>query len=238
MVALAALVAAACSSSEDTTTTTATDTTTTTAAAPTTTTTAPTDTTGTTVAGETTTTAEGETTTTLAPAAVPPTAVIGLLEPYSPAGGELFPAGSVEAHWYQWNGFYVVLYRGFDAAAGREICAGNSALVEGTGFVAVTNSPYLGAADAICVDPVGAILEPPAGVRACGPLLYYLTVIPIDTEGTLYGTLEIGSGNNVWEGQTSQATANPGVPSFEPDLPAYALPPSDVDDLTTVTCAV
>jgi hypothetical protein len=233
-----ALLATACSAGEDTTTTAAEASATTTApVAETTTTAAPATTTTSPAAGETTTTVEGETTTTLAAAVVPATNTIGVLQPYSTGGGDLFPAGSVEAHWYQWDGSYIVLYRGFDAASGQEICAGNSILIEGVGFESVTNSPHLDTADAICVD-ADKVLEAPGGVRACGSLLYYLTEIPIDGEGTLFGTLEIGFGDDVWEGQTSQALTNPSVPEFEPDLPAYELPPSDLDELGAITCGV
>ena len=52
----------------------------------------------------------------------------------------------------------------------------------------------------------------------------------------VYGTLEIGYGDDVWEGQTSQAIASSTVPEFRPGLPAYELPPSEVDDLTTIEC--
>jgi hypothetical protein len=234
IVASFALVAAACSSSEATTTTTQPVTSTTAATTTTglvTTTTAVEQTTTTTTGGEDTTT----TTAAVEAAEISATSAIGLLQPYSPGGGDLFPPASVEAHWYQWEGLYVVLYRGFDAAAGREICAGNSVLIEGPGFSSVTKSPYLSGADEICID-ADKILEPPDGVQACGSLLYYLTEIPIDADGTLFGTLEIGLGDGEWDGQTSQAVSDPAVPEFRPGLAAYQLPPSDADDLGTIIC--
>ena len=219
-----ALIAVACGSSDETTTTAAID-------DPTT------STTTTTVAQQTTTVAVETTTTTSAPPpveAVAPTTAIGVLQAYSPGGGDLFPPGSVEAHWYQWDGLYVVLYRGFDAAAGNEICAGNSILLEGVGFSNVTNSPYLGEVDAICVG-ADSIANPPQGVYACGALLYYLTEIPIDVEGTLYGTLEIGTAAG-FNGQTSQTASNTTVPEFEPGLEGYDLPPGDIDAGGAVSC--
>jgi len=230
-----ALVTTACGSSDDTTTTGAPIAiiTPTTAEEATTTTAAET----TTSEAEVTTTAGGEETTTteLVAAVVAPTTAIGSLEPYGPGeGGHMFPPGSVEAHWYQWNGSYVVLYRGFDATAGQEICAGNS-ILEDLGFNHVTNSPYLNDADVICID-AAEILEPPDGVQACGPLLYYLTAIPVDTSGTLYGTMEIGFGDGRWEGQTSTTPSDASVPQFEPGLAAYELPASGVDDLGVIAC--
>ncbi len=190
----------------------------------------------TTTAAETTTTAAETTRSAGSAAVVAATTAIGVLEPYSDGGAELFPPGSVEAHWYQWDGSYVVLYRGWDAAsaASRQgICAGASILPpSGPPWLFVTNSPYRGDAEAICVN---AAKIDPFGVQSCGPLLYYLTEIPIDEEGTLFGTLEIGDASG-FNGQTSEAPADPEVPQFEPNRAAYELPPADVDSLGTVTC--
>ena len=208
-----------------TTTTTTTEATTTTTEATTTTTEA-----------ATTTTAPAETTTTAPPTAVvAETPIRGVLQPYGDgSGADLFPPGSVEANWYRWGDLYVVLYRGFDAAAEQQICAGNS-IQEEAGFNHVTNSPHLGAADEICVG-TARIAEPPSGVVACGSLLYYVTEIPTATEGVLWGTLEIGTAAG-FSGQTSQALPDlAATPEFLPDQAAYELPPSDFDDLTIVTC--
>ena len=58
---------------------------------------------------------------------------------------------------------------------------------------------------------------------------------PIDEPGTLFGTLEIGDASG-FNGQTSEAPADPEVPQFEPDRAPYELPPADVDSLGTVDC--
>lgn len=192
----------------------------------------------TTTAAETTTTA-AETTTTTAPAGseVAETPIVAELQPYNDQGADLFPPGSVQAHWYQWNGLYVVLYRGFDASGGMPICAGNS-IQEASGFNYVSDSPF-GAAVADICDGVPKVAEAPSGVYSCGALLYYLTEIPTDTIGNLYGTLEIvQDGASVVYGQTSAVTGQiDATPEFEPGLTAYELPPSTVDDLTSVSCA-
>ena len=168
------LIVAACSDDDAATTTAAT------AASTTTTTTAETTSTA---AETTTTTTEPATTTTAAPTAgtVGATPVVGVLVPYSANGGGLFPPSSVEAHWYQYEDSYVVLYRGFDASAGTPICAGNS-IFDGSTFTNISNSPHLGTTDEICVG-APTIAESPAGVYACGALLYYVTQIPTDIEG-------------------------------------------------------
>lgn len=231
MLCVLAMIAAACSSdSTDTTAAAASDETTSTSQATTTTAAA------TTTTEAATTTAAPTTTTTAAPAGavVAATPIVGQLEPYSAGGAELFPAGSVEAHWYQWDGMYVVLYRGFDAASGEPICAGNS-IHNGTTWVNISNAPHAGTAEDIC-DGVPKAAEPPAGVYACGSLLYYLTEVPVDTAGTLFGTLEIVA-DGAADGQTSQAATDlAATPEFEPGLTAYELPPSNVDDLGSASC--
>ena len=231
------LIAAGCGSSSDdssttstageaATTTTAAETTTTTTAA-TTTTTAPTTTT---TAALTTTTTEGSDT------AVPATPIVGVLSAYGPGGESMFPAGSVEAHWYQWDGLYVVLYRGFNTLLGDPICAGNSILEMDGQFEYICNSPHEGTVAEIC-DGVPKLADAPSGVYSCGALLYYLTEIPTETVGTLFGTLEIVRGG-VGDGQSSIAESDiASTPEFEPGLASYELPPSDVDNGGTVVCS-
>jgi len=205
-----------------------------------TTTTAPTTTTTeeTTTTTEATTTSSTEAPTTTVPPSVtvPATPVVGVLTPYNDGGAGLFPPESVEAHWYQWEGFYVVLYRGFDASAADPICAGNSIRVGENQWDFISNSPYLGTADEICVG-APRIAEPPAGVFACDTLLYSVTEIPVETEGLgLFGTLEIGTADG-FGGQTSEALIDiAATPEFLPDQAAYELPPSDVDPGGLVTC--
>jgi hypothetical protein len=193
----------------------------------------------TTAPAATTTAPDAPTTTTqgIDAAVVAPTPVVGPLEPYSDNAEDLFPTGSVEAHWYQWNGLYVVLYRGYDALSGQEICAGNSIFPPGQIWIYITNSPHIGVADEICID-TAKIAEAPSGVRACGSLLlYYVTEIPTDVEGDLYGTLEIGSGGGNWNGHTGFTPSDlANTPEFEPGLAAYELPPSDFDALGVVDC--
>lgn len=223
------VVAASCSSSDadDTTTTTTPAATTSTTQAATTTTAAPTT---------TTTAAPETTTTTMAPAGyeVAESPVFAELQPYSAGGAELFPAGSVQAHWYQWDGLYVVLYRGFDASDGTPICAGNSAQ-EAAGFNYISDSPHNGTVDEIC-DGVPKVAEPPSGAFSCGPLLYMVTEIPTDVVANLWGTLEIVKGGAA-DGQTSAAQGNiDATPEFEPGLDAYVLPATSVDAGGPITC--
>jgi hypothetical protein len=163
------------------------------------------------------------------------TPIVDDLSPYSLEGEALFPPESVEAHWYQWDGLYVVLYRGFDASSGEPICAGNSIQEEGGRFANISNSPHEGTVAEIC-DGVPKLADAPSGVYACGALLYYLTEIPTETVGQLFGTLEIVTAGRS-DGQSSSADSEiAATPEFEPGLDGYDLPPSAVDDGGTVTC--
>ncbi len=80
------------------------------------------------------------------------------------------------------------------------------------------------------------VADAPSGAYACGALLYYLTEIPTETVGKLFGTLEIVKGG-LSDGQSSSAASNiTDTPEFEPGLDAYALSPSAVDEGGTVAC--
>jgi hypothetical protein len=153
------------------------------------------------------------------------------------AGADMFPPGSVEAAWYQWNGFYVALYRGFNLADVGPVCPGTSQFV--TGWTEISNSPAPQGADASCAGAPN-IVTAPQGAHECGDLLYYVTIIPVDpaTEGViLYGSMERSAGSGAFDGQTSQAGADAAnTPEFEPGLTAYSLPASAVDDAQVVTC--
>ncbi|MFQ5968598.1 MAG: hypothetical protein ACE5MI_13485 [Acidimicrobiia bacterium] len=185
-----------------------------------------------------TTTEPAPTTTTAVAEEIAATPVGAVLQPYPPdeaGGANLFPPGSVEANWYQWpdEGLYVVLYRGLSIADTGPLCAGNSMF--SAGFRHVTNSPIIGTADELCVD-AAKIAEAPSGVRQCDTLVYYVTEIPTDVEGDLFGTMEINDGTG-FRGQTSTvATDLASTPVFTPDLAAYSLPASGVDDAHTVAC--
>jgi hypothetical protein len=160
--------------------------------------------------------------------------VVGVLQPYNEGGAALFPSESVEAHWYQWDGLYVVLYRGFDASDGTPMCPGNSTADAAGAYTSISNSPHNGEADAIC-DIAPKIADAPSGAYACDTLLYYLTEIPTSAEGTLWGTLELLNG--AIAGHTSVTPIDlANTPDFEPGLDAYDLPASGVDAGGVIAC--
>lgn len=226
------LIAAACGDSGGETTTTA-------AVADTATpTTAPPPATQPPATTQPTTTTVPATTTTAAVTAfeVPPTPVSATLSAYNEGGEGLFDSGSVEAHWYQWDGFYVVLYRGLVAAATGPLCAGNS-IRTATGFEFISNSPVpVGHdANAVCVD-VPSLASGDHGTIQCGSLVAYLTDIPTTAEGALFGTVEFNDGSG-FIGHTSSVQSDiANTPEFDPGAVAYNLPPTGVDEGGTVIC--
>ncbi len=144
------------------------------------------------------------------------TAVIGRIGgPYKFVGGQSvqvgleelpFEPGSVEAHWYQQDGSYVVVYRGLNATSIGPLCPGNS-IQTASGFEHVSNAPNVAGG---CADTVPAA-PPGVGVQACGIHLVYVTAIPTTSSGTLYGTVESFDAAGALIGMTSVAAANPAV---------------------------
>jgi hypothetical protein len=172
----------------------------------------------TTTAAETTTTVE-ETTTTVeteeTPAAtseagIPETPVATFLNQAYLFGSEQgpastdqlpFPVNTVTAHWYQSDGFYVVVYGAL--APEQMLCPGNS-IQTSSGFEFVSNAP-LGGADCSFA-PV--VAEAPNGVVTCNRVVSYVTLIPAGTEGNLFGTVEMMT-DGLGVGLTSQVLADP-----------------------------
>ena len=209
-----------------------------------TTTTSDLETTTTTVAETTTTVPETTTTTTVAettttaPAGgveVESSPLFALLgDDFPPYGDvEVVEPGSVEAQWYQWDDLFVILYRGVSSEA--SLCLGNSAF-HGNTFDYITNSE-LGDDDS-CRGATGDQLAgDDFGVRTCGELVYYLTEIPTELSGDLFGTVELWAAADDVSGVSGVVDTDLGeVPEFDPAAPGYVLPASDLDDLIEVAC--
>lgn len=199
-----ALVVTACGGNATSTTTTAPPVTTTSTQPPTTT------------AAPTTTTAVG----------LPETPIVATLDSSYHTAGEFDPAvmgfaeGDVTAHWYVADGFYVVVFEGFDHDAAGPACPGASIVLTGRegfwDFVANAESP-----GADCSDFPTLTDDP--GVRAlvCAGQMAFRTAIPADSEGTLYGTIEKPEAGGII-GVTSTASTDLGA---APEI-----------DLTTLEC--
>ena len=111
--------------------------------------------------------------------------------------------GSVIARWYQSDGMYVVHYDGLDLAVTGPLCPGNS-IQTAAGFDSVSNAPT---GDGAC-STATTLVDPPTGVRLCGDQVLYLTAIPVETEGTLYGTIERFREDDTIIGLTSKVEAD------------------------------
>jgi hypothetical protein len=95
------------------------------------------------------------------------------------------PVGAVEARWYRTPDVFAVVYRGLDA--GVDACPGNSVLTV-DGFEFVSNAPLPAGA----CDDFPTLIDNSAdqGVMICDGLVGYLTLIPSDTVGTFFASIE------------------------------------------------
>jgi hypothetical protein len=124
------------------------------------------------------------------------------------------PPGSVQAKWYQAGGSYVVLYAGWSTAVTGPLCPGNSIQTE-AGFQHISNAPTH---DGAC-EGATTLAGPEAGLRPCGDLVVYVTAIPSDLGGNLFGTIERFEADGAIIGVTSVAAVTPGA-APEVDLDA------------------
>lgn len=122
-------------------------------------------------------------------------------------------AGTVEARWYRTPGGFAVVYVGLDADV--DACPGNSALTAG-GFQFVSNAPL---PNGVCDDfPTRVDNTDTQGVKICDGLVGYLTLIPSDTVGTFFASIEKPDPDVVGVGLTSSVDiADPSaVPEIDP----------------------
>jgi hypothetical protein len=120
--------------------------------------------------------------------------------------------GSVEAHWYQADGVYVVAYMGLDATGSSPLCPGNSILT-GNGFEHVSNAPT---EDGACNGFSTLTTDPNVGPQVCLDTLVYVTAIPSNLAGTLFGTLEaLADEGTALIGLTSQAESDGNAPEID-----------------------
>lgn len=95
------------------------------------------------------------------------------------------PAGAVEARWYRSGATYLIAYIGLDPAV--DACPGNSILTA-AGFEFVSNAELPGAA---CPDfPTRIESDGAQGVQVCGDTVLYRTLIPVETTGQVFASVE------------------------------------------------
>jgi len=100
-----------------------------------------------------------------------------------------FDLGSIDVHWYQTGGQVVAVYDGLDPTSSEYLCPGNSILTN-AGFEHVSNAPVPGAD---CSNSFGTIDSVPgvSGGQLCNGLVSYITAIPSNLDGELFGTIEV-----------------------------------------------
>jgi hypothetical protein len=100
-----------------------------------------------------------------------------------------FELGSIDVHWYQAGGMVVAVYNGLDPASSEYLCPGNSILTN-AGFEHVSNAAVPGAD---CSNSFGTIDSVPgvSGGQLCNGLVSYITAIPSNLDGELFGTIEV-----------------------------------------------
>ncbi len=146
----------------------------------------------------TTTTAAPTTTTTEPPAALPESSIVSLVDGgykfgtvQGPATSDDLPfdLGSIEVHWFRAGDRMVAVYIGLDLDATGPLCPGNS-IFTGPGWEHITNAPSPGAdctGAPTIIDSVPGV----SGVQTCNGLVSYITDIPSDLDGDLFGSVEI-----------------------------------------------
>ncbi len=154
------------------------------------------------------------TTTTGAPADAAPvenSTVAGPLEEaYGAPGAEpILEPGAAAALWYDGGETWVAVFVGVDLDDLGPLCPGSSIETAPGTFEFVSNTPT---EDGACE----GFNNPEASLRICGDAIVYESLIPIDAEGTLYGSIERAADGGI-EGITGRAEAN-----------AAAAPPIDL----------
>ena len=118
--------------------------------------------------------------------------------------------GAVTAQWYTSAGRYVVAYVGLGLSETGPLCPGNSILT-GAGFSNVSNAPTEGGA---CEGFPTLTTDPEVGPIVCQGSLLYVTAIPSDQQGMLFGTLEALTGDSAIIGLTSSVQSSPDIPEI------------------------
>lgn len=122
--------------------------------------------------------------------------------------------GTVEAHWYTAGGKYVVAYVGLDLSATGPLCPGNSILTD-QGFEFVSNAPT---EEGACEGLATLTTDPDVGPLVCQETVLYVTAIPSDQQGTLFGTIEkLADDGSALIGLTSEAQSSPDIPEIDLD---------------------
>jgi hypothetical protein len=124
------------------------------------------------------------------------------------------PPGTVEAHWYTSGGRYVVAFVGLDLAATGPLCPGSSILTD-QGFEFVSNAPT---EEGACEGFANLTADPEVGPTVCQGTVLYVTAIPSDKQGALFGSIEaLADDGAAIIGLTSTTESSADIPEIELD---------------------
>ena len=139
---------------------------------------------------------------------------VNVVEPYDPALTDEFTQylgeNEVTVEWYAGDGTYTAVYQGLDLTALPPLCPGNSVETGPGSFENVSNAPT---EDGGC----DGVTTPEGELEVCGDVVVYTTQIPLDAEGTLYGTIDFVEGGQQVGGGTGTVEADPNAPPFNRD---------------------
>jgi hypothetical protein len=148
--------------------------------------------------------------------------VAPLDSPFGPPGEPPFiPLGSGQVAWYDGGDTWVVVFLGLDLDGLGAFCPGSSIEVSPDAFEGVSNTPTEpGACE--------GYTTPEASMQRCGEVLIYDTLIPMDAQGTLYGSVGVPVEGGSY-GVLGTVEADPAsAPPLEPGAEAYSTPDGEV----------
>lgn len=125
------------------------------------------------------------------------------------------PPGAAEVRWYVHQDRYVAAFSGFDPSAAGPLCPGASILTS-NGWEFVSNAPT---EEGACEGFPTLTDDPLVEAKVCQGTLFYVTLVPSELQGTLFGTLEALAEPGILVGLTSTAESADGAPEI--DLGAF-----------------
>lgn len=137
----------------------------------------------------------------------------------APYGTENETAGDIRVNWYRaaGGGNFVAVYSGPGVADSGPLCPGNSIQVAATILFPSNSSSIPGGCE--------GFTTPEGHLSACdGGVWIYVTLIPGDRQGTLWGKVEWLSATGSVTGLTSSTDTATVTAEFDPTLTSYRVP--------------
>lgn len=123
------------------------------------------------------------------------------------------PPAVAEVRWYTYQDRNVVAFSNFDVSAAGPPCPGASILTD-VGFEFVSNAPT---EERACEGFPTVTTDPVVEARICQGTLFYVTLVPSEMQGSLFGTLEALAEPGILVGLSSTAESALGAPGIDLD---------------------